>query len=186
MTSRCGWRSPKTRPGRPLPRRSREAKNFSTWPRLQNRGCESGGDLLPQRSPPTAIQISSHEALFTGGTMSHPLIRLSKAVETFNRIMYWLSAGAIVLSSLILTYEVVMRYLLQIPTIWEIESAIYLGVLATFMGAAYGLKDGAHIHIDFFVRALPPGAQRTLEKINSSLALLFCAYVAFKGWELFW
>jgi TRAP-type C4-dicarboxylate transport system permease small subunit len=54
------------------------------------------------------------------------------------------------------------------------------------MGAAYGLKDGAHINIDLFVRALPPGAQRTLERITSSLALFFCAYVAFKGWELFW
>jgi len=118
--------------------------------------------------------------------MSHPLTRLSKAVEGFNRVMYWLSAGAIVLSSLILTYEVVMRYFLQIPTIWEIETAIYLGVLATFMGAAYGLKDGAHINIDLVVRALPPGAQRILEKITSFLALLFCAYVAFKGWELFW
>lgn len=118
--------------------------------------------------------------------MSRPLRRLSNAVETFNRVMYWFSAGAIVLSSLILTYEVVMRYFLKIPTIWEIEASIYLGVLATFMGAAYGLKDGAHINIDLFVRALPPGAQRTLERITSSLALLFCAYVAFKGWELFW
>ena len=118
--------------------------------------------------------------------MSHPLRRLSSAVEAFNRVMYWLSAVAIVLSSLVLTYEVVMRYFLKIPTIWEIESSIYLGVLATFMGAAYGLKDGAHINIDLFVRALPSGAQRTLDRITSSLAFLFCAYVALKGWELFW
>jgi TRAP-type C4-dicarboxylate transport system permease small subunit len=118
--------------------------------------------------------------------MIRPLMRLSGAVETFNRAMYWLSAVAIVLSSLILTYEVVMRYLLKIPTVWEIESSIYLGVLATFMGAAYGLKDGAHINIDLFVRALPPGGRRFLEKITSSSAFLFCAYVAFKGWQLFW
>lgn len=118
--------------------------------------------------------------------MNRLLMRLAKAVESFNRVMYWVSAAAIVLSSFILTYEVVMRYLLKIPTVWEIESSIYLGVLATFMGAAYGLKDGAHINIDLFVRALSPGAQRLLERITSSLAFLFCAYVAFKGWELFW
>jgi TRAP-type C4-dicarboxylate transport system permease small subunit len=100
--------------------------------------------------------------------------------------MYWFSAVAIVVSSLILTYEVVMRYFLRIPTIWEIESAIYLGVLATFMGAAYGLKDGAHINIDLFVRFLPPGAQRILQRITSSLAFLFCTHIAFKSWELFW
>jgi TRAP-type C4-dicarboxylate transport system permease small subunit len=114
------------------------------------------------------------------------LRKTARAVEAFNRTMYWVSAVAILLSSLILTYEVVMRYLLRIPTIWEIESAIYLGVLATFLGAAYGLRDGAHINIDLVVRVLSPRAKRRLEVVNSSLALLFCGYVAFKGWELFW
>jgi len=107
-------------------------------------------------------------------------------VEAFNRLVYWMSALAILLSSLILTYEVVMRYFLKIPTIWEIESAIYLGVLATFMGAAYGQKDGAHINIDLVIRALPLGVRRKLEKATSLLSLLFCIYVAYKGWELFW
>ena len=118
--------------------------------------------------------------------MNRALRQLCRAVEGFNRAMYWFSAVAIVASSLILTYEVVMRYFLRIPTIWEIESAIYLGVLATFMGAAYGLRDGAHINIDLFVRFLPPRAQRTLERITSFLAFLFCIQIAFKGWEMFW
>jgi len=100
--------------------------------------------------------------------------------------MYWLSALAILLSSLVLTYEVIMRYFLKIPTIWEVETAIYLGVLATFMGAAYGLKDGAHINIDLLTRTLPLSIQRKLEKGTSVLALLFCIYVAYKGWGLFW
>lgn len=114
------------------------------------------------------------------------LSRAARTVERFNRAMYWLSALAILLSSLVLTYEVVMRYFLKIPTIWEVETAIYLGVLATFMGAAYGLKDGAHINIDLLTRTLPPSIQRKLEKGTSVLALLFCIYVAYKGWGLFW
>ena len=118
--------------------------------------------------------------------MRDSLIRLARIVETFNRAMYWFSALAILFSSLILTYEVVMRYLLKIPTIWEIEASIYLGVLATFMGAAYGLKDGAHINIDLIIRALPASLQSKLQKITLLLSLLFCTYVAWKGWELFW
>jgi len=118
--------------------------------------------------------------------MKDSLRRPARIVETFNRVMYWFSAVAILLSSLILTYEVVMRYFLKIPTIWEIEASIYLGVLATFMGAAYGLKDKAHINIDLVIRALPASFQRKLEKVTSFLSLLFCTYVAYKGWELFW
>jgi len=118
--------------------------------------------------------------------MKESLRTMARMVEGFNRAMYWLSAGAILLSSLILTYEVVMRYFLKIPTIWEVETAVYLGILATFLGAAYGLKDGAHINIDLVTRTLPAGIQRKLQAVTSVLSLLFCLYVAYKGWELFW
>ena len=118
--------------------------------------------------------------------MRESLRTVARMIEGFNRAMYWLSAGAILLSSLILTYEVVMRYFLKIPTIWEVETAVYLGILATFLGAAYGLKDGAHINIDLVTRTLPAGVQRKLQAVTSVLSLLFCLYVAYKGWELFW
>jgi TRAP-type C4-dicarboxylate transport system permease small subunit len=118
--------------------------------------------------------------------MKESLRTVARMIEGFNRAMYWLSAGAILLSSLILTYEVVMRYFLRIPTIWEVETAVYLGILATFLGAAYGLKDGAHINIDLVTRTLPAGVQRKLQAVTSVLSLLFCLYVAYKGWELFW
>ncbi|MEJ5377271.1 MAG: TRAP transporter small permease subunit [bacterium] len=114
------------------------------------------------------------------------LMRLARWVEGFNRVLYWISAVAILVSSLILSYEVLMRYVFKIPTIWEIESAIYLGVMATFLGSAYGLKDGAHINIDVVIRALRPEVRDKMERITSCMALLFTSYVAYKGWGLFW
>lgn len=118
--------------------------------------------------------------------MKDLLRTLARRVEAFNRVMYWFSAVAILLSSLILTYEVLMRYVFRIPTIWEIEAAIYLGVLSTFMGAAYGLKDGAHINIDLVTRALPPRIQTKLYKMTSFISLLFCIYLSYKGWQFWW
>ncbi len=118
--------------------------------------------------------------------MKDSLRMLARRVEAFNRVMYWFSAVAILLSALILTYEVLMRYIFVIPTIWEIEAAIYLGVMATFMGAAYGLKDGAHINIDLVTRALPPRIQTRLYRMMSFISLLFCIYLSYKGWQLWW
>jgi len=118
--------------------------------------------------------------------MKDSLRMLARIIEAFNRVMYWFSAVAILLSSLILTYEVLMRYIFVIPTIWEIEAAVYLGVLATFMGAAYGLKDGAHINIDLVTRALPPRIQARLYRTMSFISLLFCIYLSYKGWQLWW
>jgi len=118
--------------------------------------------------------------------MKDSLRTLARIIEAFNRVMYWFSAVAILLSSLILTYEVLMRYIFRIPTIWEIEAAVYLGVLATFLGAAYGLKDGAHINIDLVTRALPPRIQIRLYRMMSFVSLLFCIYLSYKGWQLWW
>ena len=111
---------------------------------------------------------------------------LARIIENLNRVMYWLSAIAIVLSSLILTYEVVMRYLLKFPTIWEIELAIYLGIMATFLGAPYGLKDGAHINIDLIIRLFSKSFQSRLYRITSFISLIFCIYLAYNGWQYWW
>jgi TRAP-type C4-dicarboxylate transport system permease small subunit len=118
--------------------------------------------------------------------MKDSLTKVVNMVEAFNRFFYWVSAIAILIASLILTYEVVMRYLLKIPTIWEIECAVYLGILATFLGAAYGLKDGAHINIDLVTRALPENARNKLYRFTSFISLLFCIYLAYKGWQCWW
>lgn len=112
------------------------------------------------------------------------LTKLARTIEILNRVAYWLSALAILLSGLILTYEVVMRYVLNTPTIWEIEASIYLGIFATFMGAAYGLKEGAHVNVDLVIRALPAGIQINLQRVLYFLSLIFCLYVSYNGWKL--
>jgi TRAP-type C4-dicarboxylate transport system permease small subunit len=162
------------RHGRDSLRKSRGAKNFSIWPRPQNKS----NPLSPTGGGRGFVRVA--------GKMKELIKKLAKRIEAFNRAMYWFSAIAILVSSLILTYEVVMRYFLKIPTIWEIESAIYLGILATFMGAAYGLKDGAHINIDLITRTLPSNIQSKLFRITAFISLIFCIYLAYKGWQFWW
>lgn len=111
---------------------------------------------------------------------------LARIIENLNRVMYWFSAIGIVVSSGILTYEVLMRYLFKTPTIWEIELAIYLGIMATFLGAPYGLKDGAHINIDLVIRVLSKNVQKVLYRITSFISLVFCVYLAYNGWQYWW
>lgn len=95
-------------------------------------------------------------------------------------------AGSVLVSALVLTYEVLMRYVFKSPTIWEIEFSVYLLILATFGGAAYGLKHGAHIHIDLLTHLLSKRAQIFLSLITSLLSLAFCVILAGMGWEMWW
>ncbi len=58
--------------------------------------------------------------------------------------------------------------------------------MATFGGAAYGLKNGAHIHIDLLTHLLPARIQARLFLLTSVVALVFCALLALMGWEMWW
>ncbi len=110
---------------------------------------------------------------------------------TFFRILNRISeisgivcALSILLSALVLTYEVCMRYVFKTPTIWEIEFSVYLLIMATFVGAAYGLKNGAHINIDLITQLLPSQARIRLSFVTSILSLVFCICLAWMGWQM--
>jgi C4-dicarboxylate transporter, DctQ subunit len=79
-----------------------------------------------------------------------------------------------------------MRYVLRTPTIWEIEFSVYLLIMATFVGAAYGLKHGGHININLITHLLPPRLQAHLTFYTSILSLIFCLVVTWLGWEMWW
>lgn len=114
------------------------------------------------------------------------LRQVLQKIEDLNRILYYVSSLAILLSAFILTYEVIVRYVLRIPTIWEIETSVYLTVMAAYLGAAYGLKDGAHINIDLITRLLPRAFTEKLFLVASMLSLSFCLLLAWKGWVMWW
>lgn len=111
---------------------------------------------------------------------------ISQKIERLNRGLYYVSSLAVLLSAFVLTYEVIIRYILKVPSVWEIEFSVYLIIMATYLGAAYGLKDGAHISIDVVVRLLPERVKKTLFLITSLISLAFCIILAWKGWEMWW
>jgi len=111
---------------------------------------------------------------------------LAQKIESLNRGCYYAASLAILLSAIILTYEVIIRYIFKVPTIWEIEFSVYLIIMATYLGAAYGLKDDAHISINIIVRLLPDAYRRKLTIVTSLLSLAFCMILAWKGWEMWW
>lgn len=98
----------------------------------------------------------------------------------------YFSAFAILLATLVIVHQVVVRYIFNHPTIWQIEFAIYLLIAATFIGAAYGLKENSHINIELLTGLLPKRIKNGLDLVTSCLALIFCLYIAWKGAIMWW
>jgi len=116
-----------------------------------------------------------------------------RAPHLAERVIGWLSdvSGyasllAVVGAMLAITYEVAARYFFRWPTVWEIESAIFMLVFATFVGSAFALKNDAHISMDVVTARLPSRWRAVLDLGGAVASLAFCVLVSVRGWEMWW
>lgn len=118
--------------------------------------------------------------------MSEPPNAFFRLVNCLSQISGYLAALSILAATLIIVEQVAVRYLFKIPTIWQVETAVYLLIAATFLGAPYGLKENAHINIDLFIVRFSAGARRKLDIVTSVVAMLFCFFLAYRGAVMWW
>jgi len=109
---------------------------------------------------------------------------LDRAMATINRLVMILGGVALVAASIVLTYSVVVRYILKIPTDWQDETAVFLIIGAVFLSAAAVQARRGHVGIEAFATLLSPGANRIRIFAIDVMTLLFCAFFAWESWTL--
>ena len=72
------------------------------------------------------------------------------------------------------TYEVIMRYAFNAPTIWahEFNTMIFGGYY--ILGGAFALYYGAHVNMDLLHRRLPLRTRAIVDLSTSILFFIFC------------
>ncbi len=104
-----------------------------------------------------------------------------------NRFEEVLIASFMAAATLVTFAAVVMRYIGGSGLSWAQELTIYLFIWMAKFGAAYGVRTGIHIGVDFVVNAAGPSLKRTLIIISMLLGMLFTGVIAFFGarWVIF-
>ena len=112
------------------------------------------------------------------------LAALERMLTVCNDIIVFLSALALILACLILSYSVLTRSVFHSATYWQDEAAVFLLVGATFMTAAYVQGQRGHIGIEAFVGLLSPTVNNIRLWLVDVASLVFCGFFAWKSWTL--
>src|SRR3990167_3032515 len=110
-------------------------------------------------------------------------------VKWFDRLNDSLAllAGAIIgFTTLIIIYEVIMRYLVKRPTTWVNYISEILLVYCTFLGSAYVLRLGGHTRVDIIITLMKRRGQEIMGIIQDTLSLFFCVVFNYIAWDSFW
>ncbi|MCM3584521.1 TRAP transporter small permease [Mesobacillus maritimus] len=109
-----------------------------------------------------------------------------RAIDWLSEVSGYISGLMILLATLVIVHQVIVRYFFGHSTIWQTEFSTYLVMFTTFVGAAYGLKHNSHVGIDVLVNKLPVKGQSIMKIITSSFSLLLTIVVAWKAWEMWY
>lgn len=82
-------------------------------------------------------------------------------------------------------YEVVMRYVFNMPTIWVHEASFLLFGMQYLMTGAYALLHGAHVRVDILYVKLPPRGRVGMDIFTSVFFFIFAIALMGTSWVFF-
>lgn len=97
-----------------------------------------------------------------------------------------LSVGvAIFLIGIFVAYDVLARSLFRLTNSWVTEVTTYLMGYIAFVGAAYALREGAHVSVDMLSQKLSARGSRALALLAQAVMLLVVATLAWLSFQFF-
>jgi len=107
------------------------------------------------------------------------------AINFLNRQIVNASMVGMFITTLVLTYSVVSRYLFQVPTDWQDEACVFMLIGISFFSAAYVQSYRGHIGIEVLSSMLPPKINALRLILVDIASAAFCGFFSWKSWTLF-
>lgn len=91
-----------------------------------------------------------------------------------------LLAGIVIL----ITVQVVMRYVFQNALSWSEELTLWTFIWFIWIGIAYAFKERKHVKVTFFQDLLPPKVKRVLEIMIDVAIIVFLLTMTYQSYKL--
>ena len=111
---------------------------------------------------------------------------LNRIIDGLTYLTGWTAALCLVSAAIIVTEAVLVRKVLGISTIWQIEASVYLLMFTVFAGAPFVQKNEHHLNVDLVIIHLSPRTREIVLIIVSIITCLLAALLAWYAWPMWW
>jgi TRAP-type C4-dicarboxylate transport system permease small subunit len=118
--------------------------------------------------------------------MKHVGKFLTRIINGLTYITGWTAALSLVAAAIIVTEAVIVRKLLGVSTIWQIEASVFLLIFTVFAGAPFVQKNEHHLNVDLVVIHLSPKTREKTLVVVSIISCLLAAILAWYAWPMWW
>ena len=94
----------------------------------------------------------------------------------------YLASALFIIIGFIVSYEVIMRYLFNSPTIWVNEVSRFLQIWATYLALTYSFHKKDFIRITVIYDRLNENGKKLLDFISFVFIIIFSSFVVYYGW----
>ena len=94
----------------------------------------------------------------------------------------YLASALFIAIGFIVSYEVIMRYLFNSPTIWVNEVSRFLQIWATYLALTYSFHKQDFIRITVIYDRLNQTGKKILDFISFIFIIIFSCFVVYYGW----
>ena len=94
----------------------------------------------------------------------------------------YLASALFIAIGFIVSYEVIMRYLFNSPTIWVNEVSRFLQIWATYLALTYSFHKNDFIRITVIYDRLNDKGKKILDFISFIFIFIFSSFVVYYGW----
>ena len=104
-----------------------------------------------------------------------------------DRFEEWIILSFMAVATLVTFVSVAMRYTMGTGFTWATELTIYLFIWMAKFGAAYGVRTGIHVGVDYVVNKVEGAKRRFLVIAGLLLGITFTGIISFFGarWVIF-
>lgn len=116
---------------------------------------------------------------------AHPgLARMARAFSALSRLALWLAGIGLVAMTIIVSWQVFTRYVLNWSNAWTEPAAVLLMSWFIFLGAAVGIRENYHLGFDVLLYVLPKSSKRVLRSISDVVVIAFAIGMVWYGLQL--